>query len=68
MRTAARPGAVGRGSGGATSGIGTVADLRRLVGGENAPSASAIGLPSCSIRAVTVLIDRPARSIVGVHA
>jgi hypothetical protein len=40
-----------------------LAQLRRLVGAGERPSASAIGLPSCSIRAETVVMRRPARAI-----
>ena len=51
-------------SGGATSGIGSSATSGALHGTENAASASAISAPSCSMRADSVLSERPARSIV----
>ena len=50
-------------SGGATSGIGSSAISGALQGTEKAASASATSAPSCSIRAESVLSERPSRSM-----
>jgi hypothetical protein len=49
-------------SGGATSGIGDSSNSGPRQGTENEATVSAIGWPSCSRRAVTVLSERPVRS------
>ena len=51
-------------SGGATSGRRSSAYSGPLHARENAASTSAISLPSCSIRAESVLSERPSRSSV----
>ena len=50
-------------SGGSTSGIASSAISGAVHGTEKAASTSAISLPSCSIRAESVLSERPSRSI-----
>ena len=51
-------------SGGSTSGSGSSAYSGPLHARENAERTSAISLPSCSIRADSVLRERPSRSSV----